>query len=200
MKFKEIAKLLNISETVVKSLCDKKVLPGCKCDEGWMATLEEIEHWYVRLSGKEWADLVYGGNVDPIMVEIKLEEVVTKAKLLNTLESLAEKGIIEIISHNFEDGNQYEFSLIFSQAIEKSRKGIKSLGKAKLMESIVDQIKLAYECEGIIGEHPIFATIVNNEVLRLSLKDKMEELPQRNREIIKFHLSYYALKLYDELL
>ena len=199
MKFCEIAKFLNIPETVARSLGRQGILPGQPCAEGWETTLDEIERWYVRLSGKEWANLVADGQVDPLVAEVDLEGEVTTDVLFTVLRSWEQRGIVKIISHNIEPGGNSELVLSLCEAAEEGRTGIESLEHTALGESMRSQIELVYRCENIVGENPVLVTFSEQEILKLSIEDTMAELPQREREIIRFHLASYALRLSTEL-
>jgi len=199
MKFDEIARFLNISEKVARSLGKQGILPGRPCAEGWKATLDEIERWYVKLSGKEWANLVAKGQVDPLTAEADLEGEFTTGALLTVLRSWEQKGIVKIISHNFEPGANPEVILTLCEAAEEGRKGIELLGHTALIECVRSQIELVYWCKNIIGKNPVLATLSKQKILKLSIEDPMAELPQRKREIIRFHLASYALRLSAEL-
>lgn len=199
MKFREIARFLNISETVARSLGKQRILPGSPCADGWETTLDEIERWYVNLSGKEWANLVADGQVDPLIVEVDLEGEVTTEALLTALRSWEQKGMVKIISHNLEPPANPEVVLTLCEAAEKGRKGIESLEHTALIESVRSQIELTYRCENIIGKNPVLVTLSKQKILKLGIEDAMAELPQREREIIRFHLASYALRLSTEL-
>lgn len=199
MKFHEIARFLNISETVARSLGKQGILPGRPCADGWETTLDEIERWYVKLNGKEWADLVADGQVDPLIAEVDLKGEVTTEALLTVLRSWEQKGIVKIISYNLESVANPEVVLTLSEAAEEARRGIESLQHTALIESMCSQIELTYQCENIIGEHSVFVTLSKQKTLRFSIEDDMADLPQREREIIRFYLASYALRLSTEL-
>ena len=180
-------------------LAKQGILPGRPCDDGWDITLNNIEHWYVKLSGKEWANLVADGRLDPLIVEIVLEKEVTIDKLLTVLRAWEKSSIIEIISHNLEEATTPVLILKLLKAAETGRKGIESLKHIALMESMHIQIELAYRCEEILGKNPILVTLSNQKILTFKIEDAMAELPQRDREIIRFYLTNYARKLSYEL-
>lgn len=199
MRFCEIAKFLNIPETVARSLGKQGILPGQPCAEGWETTLDEIERWYVRLSGKEWANLVADGQIDPLTAEIDLEGEATGEGLLTILRSWEQKGVAKIMCHDIGLGGNPEVVLTLYEAAEEGRKGIESLQHTTLIESVRSQIELACKCEKTLGENPVVLTLLNKRTLKLRIEDDMADLPQRDREIIRFYLASYALRLSAEL-
>ena len=198
MKFDEVAKFLNISEKIARSLAKQGVLPGMPSVEDWKTTSAELEHWYVKISGREWADLTANGQVDPLAAEVDLEVEVTKETLFAVLKSWEEDGIVEIISHNLELAANPEVFLILREAYEDGSKSINSLEKESLSESVRNQIELANRCEMIVGRNPVLVTISASKILELRIEDAMAELPQREREIIRFYLASYVIRLSNE--
>ena len=201
MKFQEIARFLNITEMVAKSLGKQGVLPGRPYADGWNTTLDEIERWYVKLSGKEWADLTAGGKIDPIISEIDLECEVTTEALLTVLRSWEQKGIVNIISHNLglEPSGTPEIVMTLCEAADKGRNGIESLEHTALIKSVRSQIEIVYRCQNIIGKNPARVSLEKQRILKIGIENDMAELPQREREIIRFNLATYALRLSTEL-
>jgi DNA-binding Lrp family transcriptional regulator len=199
MEFCEIAKFLNISETAARSLGKQGVFPGQPHADGWETTLDEIEHWYVKLSGKEWADLVADGRVNPLTAKADLEDEVTPEALLAVLKSWEQRGIIRITSSKLEPSGNYEVVLTLYAAAEAGRRDIESVQHAILTETMRSQIELASRCESIIGKHPVLVTLSRQKNLKLSIEDDMADLPQREREIIRFYLARYVLRLSAEL-
>ena len=198
MKFCEIAKFLNISETVVRSLAAQGVFPGRPCTEGWETTLDEIDHWYVRLSGKEWADLIADGQVDPLTAEVDLEGEVTADILHTVLRCWEQKGIVKIISCDLDSTGNPEVALLLYEAAEAAKRDIELLQHTTLTESMRNQIELACRCETVVGKHPVLITLSKQKILKLSIEDDMADLPQREREIIRFYLASYAFRLSTE--
>lgn len=182
-----------------KSLATRGILPGRQCTDGWETTLEEIENWYAKLSGQEWADLATGGRIDPLITEIVLEGEVPIDRLLAVLRSSEENNKVKIVSHDLEQATTPEIVLFLLEAAETGRKGMESLEHAMLTESMHRQIELAYKCEEIVGKNPVRVTLSNQKTLILKIENTMAELPQREREIIKFYLTNYALKLSRKL-
>jgi hypothetical protein len=199
MKFHEIARFLNISEEIARSLANQEVLPGQPSAEGWKTTLDDLERWYVKISGKEWADLTANRQVDPLTAEVDLESEVAGDALLTVLRSWEEKGIVKIISHNLEPAADPEVILMLCKAAEEGREGIESLQHSALSEFVRSQIELVYRCENIIGNSPVLVTLSKQEILKLSIEDAMAGLPQQEREIIRFHLAGYVHRLSTEL-
>jgi len=106
---------------------------------------------------------------------------------------------VKIISHNLEPTANPEVVLTLCEAAEEGRKGIESLERTALIESVRSQIELVYRCENIIGKNPVLVTLSKQKILKLSIEDVMAELPQREREIVRFHLASYAFRLSTEL-
>ena len=199
MKFQEIAKFLNISEMVARSLGKQGVLPGRPCADGWNTTLDELERWYVKISGKEWADLTANGQVDPLTAEVDLESEVAGDALLTVLRSREEQGIVKIISHNLELAADPEVVLMLCEAAEEGREGIESLQHSALSEFVRSQIEIVYRCQNIIGKNPARVSLEKQRILKIGIENDMAELPQREREIIRFHLAGYVHRLSTEL-
>lgn len=200
-KFQEVAaRFLNISETVVKSLAKQGILPGRPSAEGWETTYEEIEQWYVKLSGKEWANLVADGRVDPLAGGACLGSRVTKNALLTALRSWEQRGTAKIISHNLELDANPEVVIMLCAAAKAGKEGIEFLKEDQtLTESVRRDIELTYRCQIVIGENPVLVTLPEQKILKLSIEDAMAELPQREREIIRFYLTGWAWHLLAEL-
>ena len=200
MKFHEIARFLNILEAVVKSLAKQGVLPGRPCADGWETTLEEIERWYIKLTGKEWADMVADGQVDPLAVEVDLGNKVTKNVLLTVLKFWEQRGSVKIISHNLELDVDPEVVIMLRGAAKAGKEGIKSLNKdPALTESVRSQIELTCRCQIVIGENPVLVTLSKQKILKIGIENILAEFPQREREIMRFYLGSYALRLLAEL-
>lgn len=200
MKFHEIARFLNISEPVAKSLAKQRIVPGRPLADGWETTSGKIEQWYVKLNGKEWANLVADGQVDPLAGGAYLAKKVTKNILLTALRSWEQRGTVKIISHNLELDVSPEVVIMLRGVAKAGKEGIESLKKDEtLTESVRRDIELTYRCQIIVGENPVLVTIPEQNILRLSIEDAMAELPQREREIIRFYLTSQAFHLLTEL-
>lgn len=199
MKFDEIAKFLNISKRTAMSLGERRVLPGQPSAEGWDASLKEIDLWYVKLSGKQWADLVADGQIDPLAVEVDLEGETTADALLNTLRSWEKKEIVKIISHKLDRTGNPEAVLMLREAIQEGTRGLESLGRVAIEESLCSQTKVGYRCLKALGENPVLIRVSTRRNLKLSVKDPLAEMPQREREVVSFYLGQYALRLATEL-
>ena len=199
MKFCEIASFLNISEEVARSLGKQEILPGGPCSDGWETTSDEITRWYAKLSGKEWAMLATDGYVVPFIAEVDLESKVSTDALLTLLSSWEQKGIVKIVSQNLGSRANPEVVLTLREMAQEGREGIESLKQTSLIEPVRSQIQLVYRCKAIIGKNPIHVTISEKNILKVSIKDTMMELPQREREIIQHHLVVYAFRLSAEL-
>lgn len=202
MKFYDIATFLNISEMVAKSLAKEGSLPGRPCVDGWETTFDEIESWYIGLSGKEWANLVADGQVDPLAAEIDLETQVAADLLLSVLRSWEDKGVVKIMSHSLEPYVPPSVVVTICRAAENGRKGLESLGPPRhtgLRESTRGNIEVVYRCEKTLGENLVVATLSNEKILKLAIEDDIAELPQRDREIMRFLLTSYARQLSREL-
>jgi hypothetical protein len=183
----------------VRQLGETGVLPGQPSPDGWETSLVEIERWYIGLSGKEWADLVSNGQVDPLVVEVVLKDEVTEELLLCIFKSWERKGIVKIISHDFEVSENYKIILILCGLDKNIEKEKESLMHESLCGLVKSYIELAYRCENIVNKNPLFICLSNKRILILGIEDAMEQVSQREREIIRFYLNRYALLLSDKL-
>lgn len=180
MKFCEIARFLNISETVAKSLGKQCVLPGQACGDEWETTFHEIERWYVGLSGKEWANLVANGQVDPIIAEVDLAREITIGELVTMLKSWEQKGIVKIISYNLENIVTPGVMITLCKEPVYSRKRIAPQKHKVVINAIYSNLKLVDKCKKILGKQPVIVTLSKRTIL-LSINDAMANLLQRER-------------------
>lgn len=197
MKYTDIARFLNISEESVRSLGNKKLLPGRASEEGWAVTFEELEKWYIEFTGKEWADLVFNGKIDPLLAEVDLGNKIKRGTLGSVLKSWESKGMLKIISHNPNvDPEVFVVSLEIAKDIEKEMEKLKNTTLPKYIRS---QIEIAYQSENVIGRTPVVISLQGDNILKLSIENNLTELRQRDREMIRFYLAKYSLQLSDEL-
>ena len=68
----------------------------------------------------------------------------------------------------------------------------------RLPKSARIPIELAFKCEEIIGKNPVYVSLSKRGTLRIGIEPALGELPQYQREIIKFYLAKYALQLSHE--
>jgi len=195
MKYSEIAKFLNVPEKIVKMLAKKGVLPGRAKGDCWGTTLSEIEHWYNQHSGKDWAELVANGRVDPLAAQEVLKGKVSLGILLNVLNTWEQKGTLKIISQNSEHQDNPKIVVTLNEAIEEGLKGIESLEQSNIIETVRSQIEIVYRCEEVIGRNPVMITLSKEGILKLTVESPLAELPQRDREIIRFLLAKYTHQL-----
>lgn len=197
MRYSDIASFLNIPEKIAGLLGEKRLLPGGPSVKGWEATREELESWYMQFTGKEWARLVSDGQIDPLIVQVHLGVHTTKARLLDTLRSWERQGRARIISERCKRGTDSAIVLTLKTS-ETVRHGLKSLRRTRLPRSVHNPIKSALQCEGIIEKNPVFVIVSKGEILRMGFERALGELPQYQREIIKFYLAKRALQLSHE--
>lgn len=197
MKYAEIARFLNISEECARALGEKKLMPGRTLDEGWEATFEELEIWYVKFTGKEWADLVSDGKIDPLVAEVDFRNNIGTGELLRVIKSWENKGKVKIVSHNISQN--LEVFVVLLDIAEGVEENLEILRNTRLSKYLESQIEIAYQCEDVIGRNPVTITLAPDNILKLCIENNMVELPQRDREVIRFYLAKYGLELLEEL-
>ncbi|MFH1336763.1 MAG: hypothetical protein ABII96_09625 [Candidatus Zixiibacteriota bacterium] len=203
MKIHDIAIYLNVPETVVESLIEHSILPGHPSADGWETTLLEIELWYAKLNGKEWADLVAAGQINPLEVELLLKSPITPEDLLDIIESLEQDRKVKILSHRLQPEDKPVIIFLLSQAADNVTKwtgSVDSLQLTHISASVGSHLQLAFKCERALGTYPVTATLLNQKTLKLSIEDDTSMLPQREREIIQFYLAQYAIRLFADFL
>lgn len=197
MKYAEIARFLNISEECARVLGERKLIPGRALDKDWEVTFEELEIWYLKFTGKEWADLVSNGKIDPLVAEVDFRNNIGAGELLRVIKSWENKGKVRIVSHNMsQDLEVFVVLLDIAKGVEENLEILRNTRLSKYVES---QIEIAYQCENVIGRNPVTITVTPDNILKLCIENNMVELPQRDREVIRFYLAKYGFELLKEL-
>lgn len=202
MKFIEIARFLNISEEVVRSLAKRRAIPGRLCGTEWQSSLQEIENWYIGLSGREWSALVGNGRVEPLVARVAFENAIALDKLLAALNSWEQQGRITIVSTNLKSSVNPKIVVRLVEAVDRGQKVVELLKKSEyngIGQRTCHQIELAGNCERTLGTKSIIVVLLNNKTIQFTIEDDMAEILQRDREIIRFYLACYLERLSIEL-
>ena len=199
MRFPDIAAFLNVPSRIVRSLAKTGKLPGRPLKGGWDTSPQELEKWYVGLSGQQWADLVSEGRVDPLAAEIKVRQSIGTGDLVSVLETWAKMGVIRILSSHVEKGGTVRVLVMLCQARKEAKRGMQSLEKSPWSESVREMIAMVYHLHSVIGQEPIEVVLRGQRIVRLAIQDQMAGLPQRDREILRFHLGEYGQRLLTEI-
>ena len=199
MRFPAIATFLNVPQRIVRSLAKRGKLPGRPVKGGWDTNPDELENWYIGFTGQQWADLVADGILDPLLAEIKARHSIGSGEVLSVLETWAKMGTIRILSRDFQMGGDLRVLVIYCQAMGDAKRGIQSLEDSPWTESMRKSIAMVYNLQSVIGKEPIEIVVRRRQILRLAIQDQMPGLPQREREILRFHLGEVGQKLLNEV-
>lgn len=209
--FKGVADFLNVSETVAKSLADREILPGRSVGGRWEAKPDELEKWYAGLSGQDWANLVSNGKLDPICIQLDLGNGVEAGRLIKVLQQWDKTGVADIIAHRVEPSGKTvaevklhepdQVTALSRQFIDTSdvRLPERQSELSKTLQSVRAAISLAAECKLMIASETVIISLSPHGVLQLATQRDFRELPQRDREIIRFYLGPYAQRLAQDL-
>lgn len=206
MTWSEISAFLNISEESARLLADRGVLPGSPCEEdGWSTNREELEGWYVNLTGAQWAELVSNGTISPLEGVGEVHERCSLADVLSALESWERREIVEIMPRPEQAGECAGILIRVKEARRRGREYLDSLessgpyAESSAARSACEDIRLVSQCERIVGDSTVVVRLSQGGKLALRLEDPMTDLPERDREIIRFHLASYARRLASEI-
>lgn len=202
ISFSEIASFLNIAEAKAHILGSKRLLPGYAIEGGWCTTLEEVENWYNRISGQEWANLVNNGVVDTLDAEIQLSDNTSLESIANTLQNWQKFGLVEISEQQFDTEGSITWKMRFTDQLGNTSKHVEDIRikknqlqsltkEEKELKSILENISLTYEAELIIKKQTLFLSLSPSRTLKLKAQDNLFYLLQRDREIIRFFLRDY---------
>jgi len=209
--FKGVADFLNVSETVAKSLADRGTLPGHSAGGRWVANQDELGKWYLGFSGQDWAILVSNGKLDPISIQFDLGKIVKAASLIKILQKWNKTGVADIIEHHVEPGGKTVAELKLREPKEATglyrqftqtddvRLSERKSEFSKALQSFRTDISIAASCELMMASETIFISLTPNGVLQLDILRDFRELPQRDRELIRFYLGSYGQRLAQDL-
>lgn len=209
--FKGVTDFLNVNETVAKSLADRGILPGHSAGGRWVANQDELEKWYVGFSGQDWANVVSNGKLDPISIQFDLGKRVKAASLIKILNKWNKTEVADIIAHHVEPGGKTLAELKLREPKETTvlnRESMETDGLrlserksefSKALQSVRTDISLAASCELMMAAETILISLTPNGVLQLDILRDFRELPQRDRELIRFYLGSYGLRLAQDL-
>jgi dihydroorotate dehydrogenase (NAD+) catalytic subunit len=206
--YQEIAEYLNTTEDIVRSLAGKGFLPGAPSRGRWQTTLNELENWYGSLSGNKWAELTAGGNLNPISVDLDVAGNITRRRLSEVLENWDKGQIVKIMGRKIDRGNSiFELVLIDpyrngKQKIENLQRGApraSTSGRVTRLNSVRNRLTTAFQSEFTSGTQLIIVSLSSKGILTMKTKQDLGEIPERDREIVRFFLATYAERLAREL-
>lgn len=196
MEYYNLAEYLNISEEDVKHLVKLKALPGVLTLTGIEVTIDEIDHWYSKITGSEWKELLGREEIDPLMVEIPFKTSVDKIKLFDSLHKLEREKKI-IISNSIKQNDiRNEIIIRFYEILDEVNNDRIRLRDSNLPLAIKSQINTVINSFDILRDEDIIL-IIDNYKISLKLTNEKANLLQRDREIIKWHLSRFLYLLFS---
>ncbi len=207
--FGMIATFLNVSEKKVRALCAQRALPGSPSNGGWGTTFEELESWYLRFTGQQWADLTNDGIIEPISVENTLESNISLDKLSNALEDWQRSGIVEISEQRFGSKGSIIWKLSIIENYENNKQQVQDIRlkqdkikttseTGKIMKSVLDNISTASEKKLAINKLQLLLYLRQDGILQLITQDNLGHLFQRDREIIRYFMATYLKSLVQQ--
>lgn len=210
LSFGDIAIYLNIPETKVRSLCNQTALPGRPSNGGWLTTIDEIEKWYLRITGRQWADLVADGNLEPVSVEANLGANISYERLTSILRHWQETGIAEVLEQSFESKGTIVMKIRLLEDHESNKQNLQSIRRrqaktetttetGKILNSVLGNISVAFEDKLAVTTQPILLSLSPDGLLRLATQEHLGHLLQRDREIIRFFLASYMERLTQQI-
>lgn len=209
LRFDDIAEYLNIPNETVHSLCIKKALPGNPCRGGWNSTFEKIEKWYLSLTGQQWADLINEGNLDAIATKVKLSDSINLEILSKALLEEQKNRIAVFSDQTFRSDGSVIWKVQFPtnlKAFLNLREVQLNLEKVdtssetgKLLGSLFGNLSTAYTDELIISKQSVLLSFNSEKILHISIQDPLGQLPQRDREIIRYHLELFLDSILQQI-
>lgn len=210
LDYSEIGEFLNIPEESARSLCRQGVMPGCANGGRWEIgpdELKELEDWYAKLSGQQWADLVADGNVDPIAVVVNLGDNVSRGKVQSALRQWQKAGVADIWKESVRPNGTFaaELRLHLNDEVGK-RTGVSlgpnigdSTGYRESARRVKERISVARQGISELAAVTTLLSVSPKGLLRIKTRDSLEELPQIEREVVRFVLASYAERLSNEI-
>ena len=209
LSFTEIATFLNISEEKLRTLSDQRVIPGYPSDGGWCTTLEELESWYLRFTGQQWADLTNNGIIEPMSAETNFVDSISLDKLTSALQEWQRSGIAEISEQRFGSKGSIIWKIRIIEKLESNQQHIQDIrvkqGKiqttsetGRILKSVLDNISIAFEDKLVINKHSLLLSLRSDRVLQLATQDNLGNLLQRDREIIRYFIEAYLNRLIQQ--
>ena len=208
--FQEIAEYLNIPEVMAISLGERQLLPGCSRGGRWETTLDELENWYVVLSGEEWARITANGRVNSLSIETDLGSGIPTEKLHSIMQYWHGVGIMDIVERSVKSDGTAVVDLKLNELLSSSQEALNTLRgkktgatrtglKNKIIESVKNSLLVAFQSELTLANQKVTVSLSPDGLLRLVTQDDLATIPQREREIIKFLLTSYAERIASDL-
>lgn len=195
MDFADIARFLNVPETAARQLAENGLLPGQPCPDGWNTSFDDLEAWYVRLSGRDWADLVSTGVIDPLLAEARLSAPATSDRLRSRLQLWAKQEIIVLLSLCAMDETSLSASFRLLEPQQRANRCLALLETEQLPDADREDIELTCRCEMLLSKQEVALEFSAGHILTCETRDPLEDLPQREREIMRAYLGSYVMRL-----
>jgi len=209
LSFSEIATFLNISEAKVRSLCNNALLPGRPSNGAWLATMDDIRNWYLRLTARQWADLISDGKLEPVSVGVDLGFKITRKtheRLMSVLRDWQETGVAEVLGQRFESDGTTIIKMKLMEDYDETRQHLENIrGRqakvetttetGRILRSVLDDISVTFEEKLTVAQQSVLLSLSPSGLLRLTTEEKLENILQRDREIVGLFLSSYVGRL-----
>jgi dihydroorotate dehydrogenase (NAD+) catalytic subunit len=209
LTFGQIAAFLDVSETKVRWLCRNELLPGRPGNGAWLATMDDIRNWYLRLTARQWANLISDGKLEPVSVGFDLGFKVsreTRGRLMNILRDWQETGVAEVLGQRFESDGTTTVKMKLTEDPAEARHQLENIRErqaraettsedGRIPRSVRDDISITFEDELTVAERSVLLSLSPSGLLRLTTEAKLEKILQRDREIVRLLLSSYVDRL-----
>lgn len=208
LSFKEMAEFLNITETTARSLGERGLIPAYPRGGRWEITFDELESWYVGISGKEWARITANGQMDSLSTEIDLGSGIPTERLPGLMRHWHSAGIVDIVKQSAKSDRTAVIELKLNELLTKSQEALETIGrkkigatspKNKIAKSVKNSLLVAFQSELTLANQKVIVSLSPHGLLRLAVQDNLATLPQRDREIIRYFLASYADRIAHEL-
>jgi hypothetical protein len=210
LSFKEIAEFLNITESIARSLGERGLLPGSPNGGRWESKFDELESWYVGISGQEWAKMTANSQIDPLSTEIDLGSGIPTKRLPDLMQNWRSAGIVDIVEQSTRSDGTAVIELKLTELLNKSKEALESIERKELKttrtvlksnigESVKNSLSVAFHSELILANQKVKMSLSPNGLLRIITQDNLATLPQRDREIIRYFLVTYARRIAHQL-
>ena len=195
----EIARYLNLPLDVARALADEAVFPGAPTEGGWLTTTADLEQWYNGLSGVQWAQLVSHGDVDRLTVQLELSRPVSESTFQAQISAWEQQGVATISSPlRRVSATDLQVVLELRGIANRGREDQGAFDSIQV-PAIREDLSVVARCHIILGESSVIVTLRAGRNLDLSLDDQKEDLPQREREIVRALLACHVSRLANQL-
>ena len=209
-RFAEIAEFLNITETTARSLGERGLLPGSPNEGRWEITFDELESWYAGISGKEWARITTNGQVDSLSTEIDLGGGIPTERLPELMRHWQTTENVNVVKQSARSDGTAVIEIKLDELLTKSQETLESIGrkeiktagvglKNRIAESVKNYLSVPFQSELTLASQKVKVSLNPNGMLRLITQDNLADLPQRDREIIRYFLATYARRIAHQL-